>query len=202
MNTPIGKAIGNSLEILEVVDTLRNQGPSDLVELVAVQGGLLLHSVGKAETSAQGEEMIRETLCNGTALERFEMMLVHQNVKADVAAQLCSANYAVLPRSKYITVFRASSSGYVFDIDALVLGVACGALGGSRARASDIILPAVGMELLVSQGQLISEGQPWAKLHHEIKELPSDLESQLNNAITISYSPSIEAQTRILEVMD
>jgi len=74
-------------------------------------GGLLLHSVGKAETSAQGEEMIRETLCNGTALERFEMMLVHQNVKADVAAQLCSANYAVLPRSKYITVFRASSSG-------------------------------------------------------------------------------------------
>ena len=92
--------------------------------------------------------------------------------------------------------------GYVFDIDALVLGVACGALGGSRARASDIILPAVGMELLVSQGQLISEGQPWAKLHHEIKELPSDVESQLNNAITISYSPSIEAQTRILEVMD
>ena len=131
MDTPIGMAVGNSLEVLEVVDTLRNQGPADLVELVAVQGntrkqrldlevaiisivltgGLLLHSVGKAESSAQGEEMIRETLRSGTALKRFETMLIHQNVKADIAAKLCSADTKVLPKARYVTLFPAPSSG-------------------------------------------------------------------------------------------
>jgi len=203
MDTPIGMAVGNSLEILEVVDTLRNQGPADLVELVAVQGGLLLHSVGKAESSAKGEEMIRETLSNGSALKRFETMLIHQNVRPELAAKLCSANYDVLPRAQYCTLFLAPTSGYVFDIDALMLGVACGALGASRARASDIILPAVGVELLVSQGQLISEGQPWARLHHEIEQLPYDIESQLKNAITVNYSPPpTDTKTRLLEVVD
>jgi len=201
MDTPIGMAIGNSLEIIEVVNTLRNQGPEDLIELVAVQGGLLLHSVGKAVSSSEGEEIIRETLRNGTALKRFEAMLIHQNVKADVAADLCSAKDNVLAKSLYITIFKAPSSGYVSDIDALALGVACGALGASRARASDVILPAVGIELLVKQGQQIGEGQPWARLHHEVKQLPLDLELQLKEAITITYSQPEVQNSRILEVI-
>ena len=91
--------------------------------------------------------------------------------------------------------------GYVSDIDALALGIACGALGASRARASDVILPAVGIELLVKQGQQICEGQPWARLHHEVKQLPLDLESQLKEAITITYSQPEVQNSRILEVI-
>ena len=70
-----------------------------------------MHSVGKAVSSSEGEEIIRETLRNGTALKRFEAMLIHQNVKADVAADLCSAKDNVLAKSLYITVFKAPSSG-------------------------------------------------------------------------------------------
>lgn len=88
------------------------------------------------------------------------------------------------------------------DIDALTCGVICGALGAARARTSDAILPAVGIELLVRPGQPLSEGQPWARLHHESLELPADLWNNLHNAIVVGPIQEISSEpSRILEII-
>lgn len=129
MDVPIGMAIGNSLEVMEVIETLRGKGPADLVELVKIQGtsffktsckltntytipytgGLLLNSVGRTDAS-KGQQLIEETLHNGAALACFEKMLVHQNVDVRLAADLCSGGYQ-LTRAKYVTAILSPLSG-------------------------------------------------------------------------------------------
>lgn len=80
---------------------------------IAGPGALLLHSVGRA-TVEEGQQMIEEVLCDGSALARFEKMLIHQNVDPQLAAELCSGAQ-VLPRSKYVTPLVAPSSGESLD---------------------------------------------------------------------------------------
>ncbi|XP_046652473.1 thymidine phosphorylase-like [Daphnia pulicaria] len=201
MDVPIGMAIGNSLEVMEVIETLRGKGPADLVELVKIQGGLLLNSVGRTDVS-KGQQLIEETLHNGAALACFEKMLVHQNVDVRLAADLCSGGYQ-LTRAKYVTAIHSPLSGRVLDIDALACGSVCGALGAARARASDEILSAVGIELLVTVGQSITQGQPWANLHHEEQSVASDLLVKLQNAVVVGNAPhaTLAPTTRILEIV-
>lgn len=110
MDVPIGTAIGNSLEVIEVVQTLRGFGVADLIELVQVQGGLLLWSAGKAQTAQHGQEMIAQVLDDGSALECFKQMLIQQDVDAQLAADLC-AGKPVLARSKYVTPILSPSDG-------------------------------------------------------------------------------------------
>lgn len=202
MDTPIGRAVGNTLEINEVVETLRGQGVADLTNLIEVQGGLLLWSVGKADSAEKGQEMIRRVLNNGTALMCFEQMLVQQEVDPQLAADLCSG-VPVLPQAKYVSQIRAPCTGYVIDIDALAIGVVCGSLGAGRARTIDGILPAVGLELLVHLGQHVTEGEPWAELHHECPEVPASLWANLHNSIVVGpLQPDMtNATNRILEVI-
>lgn len=207
MDAPIGMAVGNTLEVLESIQTLRGDGPADLVELVKVQGGLLLQSAGVVGDVEMGEQLIEDSLKNGTALDRFQRMLVMQGVDAQLANDLCSGIVGVLPASRYVTPLFAPVSGRVLDIDALACGTVSGALGAARARASDAVLPAVGIELLAVPGQSVSQGQVWAKLHHETSPVPDDLLDKLNRAIVIGSvivndAKAQKTATRILEVIE
>lgn len=106
----------------------------------------------------------------------------------------------------YVYVFiDVIKKGWVQDIDALTCGVVSGALGAARARTSDAILPAVGIELLVRPGVPVKEGQPWAHLHTESLEVPSDLWTSLHNAIVVGpHQPvsSCKTPSRILEIIN
>lgn len=84
----------------------------------------------------------------------------------------------------------------------MACGSVCGALGAARARASDEILSAVGIELLVTVGQSITQGQPWAKLHHEEQSVASELLIKLQNAIVVGEaSDAFLSSSRILEIV-
>jgi len=85
----------------------------------------------------------------------------------------------------------------------LAIGVVCGTLGAGRARTIDGILPAVGLELLVHLGQHVTEGEPWAELHHECPEVPAPLWANLHNSIVVGTAqPDMTNSTnRILEVI-
>ena len=112
MDTPLGMAVGNSLEVIEAIETLRGNGPADLIELVVAEGGLVLQLAGRVDSLEQGKEQISATLQNGTALDTFEKMLVSQNVAADVAHELCRGDVLkVLPTAKYVTPLVAPSTG-------------------------------------------------------------------------------------------
>lgn len=98
--------------------------------------------------------------------------------------------------------------GTVLDIDALACGWVCGALGAARSRASDPILPGVGLELLVTVGHPIEKGQAWANLHHDSLPVAGDLMLKLQNAIVVATPTqsntilSLRTRSRILEIVD
>lgn len=86
------------------------------------------------------------------------------------------------------------------DLDALSIAQVCGALGAARARASDVILPGVGLVLKVSVGNSVNEGDTWAELHHD-GQVPPALLEKLNSSIVIgSELPAVQS-TRILEII-
>ncbi|XP_069764130.1 thymidine phosphorylase [Narcine bancroftii] len=89
MDNPIGKRIGNSLEVIESIECLKGKGPKDLEELVTCLGGHLLHLCGKAGSFKAGEKDIKNALQNGCALGKFQAMLVAQGVTPDLARALC-----------------------------------------------------------------------------------------------------------------
>ncbi|KAF4532869.1 hypothetical protein B566_EDAN001472, partial [Ephemera danica] len=99
MDAPIGRTVGNALEVAEALDCMHGRGPEDLLELVTTLGGALLQMQGKAETLAEGQALISAALESGRALACFETMLRCQGVGEDVARQLCRGDmWAVLPR--------------------------------------------------------------------------------------------------------
>lgn len=202
MENPIGRMIGNSLEVVESVQTLRGNGPADLVELVVLEGGHLLATNGNAETPEAGMQRIRDVLSNGQALACFQKMVALQGAGLEVAEKLCSDPWSVLPSAPHKTPVPAQSSGYITAIDAMALALVASSLGAGRARADDVLNMEVGIQLIQQVGEAVTEGEPWLIVHHNTPEKLSD-ESivALRDACTIGTEKPAPS-SRLLEVVE
>ncbi|KAK9508231.1 hypothetical protein O3M35_007936 [Rhynocoris fuscipes] len=134
MNDPIGRAVGNALEVKEVVACLKGAGPKDLLELVSHLGGELLEMCGKASTVQQGAQMILDVIGNGEALERFKKMCIWQGVSEQHAQDLCDEKFGtcLVEPASHIEKFHAKQSGWVRNIDGLPVAKICWELGSGR----------------------------------------------------------------------
>ncbi|KAM9402709.1 thymidine phosphorylase-like isoform 1-T2 [Salvelinus alpinus] len=114
MNCPIGRCVGNTLEVMESLECLKGRGPDDILELVTSLGGLLLWMIGRAGSLEEGKKVISKTLQNGEALEKFQNMMIGQGVTSQIAASLCSTNadyYSILRRAHYQTELETEGHG-------------------------------------------------------------------------------------------
>lgn len=91
--------------------------------------------------------------------------------------------------------------GFIADLDAMAITYVCGALGAARARASDAILPAVGLELKTKVGDPIEKGQVWAEMQHECQEIPVVLRRKLEASIVIEQALRTVTTSRIIEMI-
>jgi len=201
MDTPLGFAAGNALEVLESVETLRGYGPADLEELVCVQGGILLHATGLVESIEEGANRIHDSLLDGTALEKFEQMCIAQGVTASVFQTERSLLDAIglLDPTLNSTEFKTTQHGYVADIDAMALGQVVLELGGGRLNLGDDIDHCVGFVLDAHIGSMLENGDPWITIYH--RESLSNSHSQLvSNAITLDES-LVESPQRIIDIL-
>jgi len=96
MQSPLGRAVGNSLEVGEALDCLHGRGARDLRELVCVEAGMVLVSAGRADTLDRAKQTVEAVLDSGAALAKFETMLVCQGVQPGLAARLCHQDNHVL----------------------------------------------------------------------------------------------------------
>ncbi|KAM9292957.1 thymidine phosphorylase [Morus bassanus] len=171
MDEPLGRCVGNSLEVLEALECLDGGGPPDLRELVTALGGLLLWQCGLAGAAEQGRERLGQALDDGSALRTFEAMLGAQGVPPDTAQCLCTGTpdqrRQVLGQARICEELLAPSGGWVQQVEALPLAHVLHELGAGRVRAGDPINPRVGAEVLVAVGQHLREGEPWLRLHHD-----------------------------------
>jgi len=195
MDCPLGSAIGNAIEIVESIETLRGNGPSDLEELVCAQGGALLEMVGIVEDFESGSIAILDALHDGSALERFIEMAVTQGVDPLVfeSEHMLYRSLGLLDPELNETELKCNSEGHVIHIDALALALAALDLGAGRKEVTDTIDHAVGILVEVDIGESVNYGQTWVTIHHRGK-LSEDLISRVQNALEIGNETEPESR--------
>lgn len=160
MDQPLGKAIGNSLEVAESILVLQGEGPEDVIELTLDLVSEMLVLAGLEPTKASAKARARLTLGSGAAFERFCKMVEKHGGERRLLEQPHR-----LPKSKYRVEVLAQKAGYLTDIEPLLLADVARSLGAGRRRASDPIDPAVGVVIACEIGQYVEKGEPLCTLH-------------------------------------
>ncbi|MEO0202803.1 MAG: thymidine phosphorylase [candidate division WOR-3 bacterium] len=177
MDQPLGRAIGNSLEVRESIDTLKGKGPEDLVELTLKIGAYMLYIVKVVNSVEEGYNKLKENLYNGEGLRKMRQM---------IEAHGGDWNYIFseeFTRTKYIYQIRSSTSGYISQIDTYTIGLAAQILGAGRSKIEEQIDHKVGIIVHKKLGEKVDEGDV-------IFEIRANDEQKMNQAIEmleISY---------------
>jgi pyrimidine-nucleoside phosphorylase len=161
MDQPLGRAVGNALEIREAVATLRGEGPEDFVELVLGSAAHLLALSDLGVDADEGRRRAEAAIASGSAFERYELW---------IAAQGGDPALEVLPRAPFVAEAFAPSDGFVREISATHVGVTALSLGAGRLQKDDTIDHAVGVLCLAKRGDRVETGQPLAEVHARTKD--------------------------------
>ena len=185
MSQPLAPALGNALEVAEVMKALTGEANGPLVTLSAALGGVVLASAGLAGDVQEGADRIAATLRDGRAAERFGRMIAAQGGPLRFAEDWAR----FLPEANVIREVGAPGPGYVAAIDGEALGLAVVALGGGRQVESDMIDPAVGLSRMVRLGDKVEKGLPLATIHAAREDAAQRAEAAVRRAITLAETP-------------
>jgi len=161
MDQPLGKMIGNALEVVEVLEVLRGGGPADLRELCLELAGWMLHLGGVAKTVAEGRQQSANLISSGKSLEKFRQMIELQGGDPRV---LDDARH--FPQALHTMPVASARAGYIASMQCEQIGTACVILGGGRERKEDSIDPAVGIVLHKKVGDRVAQGETLATIHY------------------------------------
>ncbi len=195
MNQPLGKTIGNALEVKEAILTLRNQGDADFTELCLVAASILLVQAEIAATYEEGYNLAQQALVSGKAYEKALQWIEYQQGNIDVIKDLDQ-----LPTAAHTWTLRASSTGYLKDIHTQNLGLLSMYLGGGREKVDDIIDYAVGLEIEAKVGDLVNLGDPLCVVHYN-GELSVEHQTFAQSCFEFSET-KVEKPPLILKVID
>ncbi|MFQ6860720.1 MAG: pyrimidine-nucleoside phosphorylase [Beduini sp.] len=186
MNEPLGNAIGNSLEVMEAIQCLNGQGPSDLLELCLNAGSHMLVQAGITDTVEEGKEKLQEQIKNGQALNKLKEMVAYQH--GDTSYIDDPQKFLLAP---YKIAVASPKSGYVQEMDSLILGEVCMMLGGGRKTKADTIDHGVGLVLNKKTGDAVELGEPLLYMYSNHKDI-----LELEDMVIKSYVISSEKTER------
>ena len=181
MGQPLGRTVGNAIEVREAVETLQGVGPADLLELCVSLGALLLEAGGVIGDLAGARRKLEDSIKDGSALAKFREMVEAQGGDSAVVDDL-----SLLPAAAHNHAILAEESGFVTAIHARAIGEAAGLLGAGRQRKDDVLDLAAGIVLLRKIGDPIEAGEPLAELHANDPSRFNAVEIRLRDAFTIS----------------
>ena len=179
MDEPLGRAVGNALEVQEAIDTLRGEGPADLTELSIQLGGRMLVAGQRVDTVEEGRLRIREAMESGRALDVFRQLIEAQGGDASVVD-----DFSLFAQADYEEDVLAKRDGYVTHIVANEIGLASMKLGAGRATKDDQIDPAVGIVLHKKVGDAVCQGEPIATVYAQSEHVAPSV-AQIEQAYTI-----------------
>lgn len=159
MEEPLGHLIGNGLEVYEAIQTLKGEGPSDVLEISLVIGAQLLIDANLATNLVEARQMLEKTIKNGQALEKLREMVIYQGGDVSYIDEPTK-----LFTNKTVDVL-ANESGYVETINASSIGMAASRLGAGREHKDDVINLGVGIDLKVKIGDQVKKGDVLATLY-------------------------------------
>jgi pyrimidine-nucleoside phosphorylase len=165
MEQPLGRAIGNALEIRECIEFLNGRTAEDLETVSIALAAHMIRLGGGARTIAQASRLAYEAVSKGTAADRFRQIIREQDGDDRVMD-----NPDLLPRAEHVLQFTARSKGFVTRCDAKLLGLASNALGAGRSKMEDKIDPAVGLYLKKKLGDAVARGETLCEIHWNEEE--------------------------------
>lgn len=160
MNEPLGRYVGNSLEVYEAIMCLSGQGDKKLMEVSKTLAAYMVLLAGNAENVEAAMKMVEEVIDNGKAMKKLVEFVAAQG--GDVGYIL---NPELLPKGEVVLEFKATVSGYVQQIQTEMIGKACLCLGGGRRTKEDVISPGVGLYLNKKIGEYVEAGQAIATIY-------------------------------------
>lgn len=160
MDQPLGRAVGNSLEVREAIDTLRGEGPADFKEVVFALGSQMLMLAGRAADEKEARALMEGVIEDGSALDKFA-----QFVRAQGGDAAPVYDTSLLPVAGKTLEVTAKESGYVHRILAEDIGIACMTLGGGRETKESAIDLSVGIILEKKNGDAVSAGEVLATIY-------------------------------------
>lgn len=181
MSQPLGKTVGNALEVREAVETLKGEGPSDLQELCICLAGKMLElaGTGNSETCL---ERARSSIESGKALEKFVEMVRSQGGDPEVV----SAGKKKLPRASIMKEVLSQEAGYIASIDTEGVGFVAMMLGAGRRNKDDKVDPAAGIEIFKKVGNYVEKREVIGVLHTNLEEVVEPAAGKLFSAYRIS----------------
>lgn len=160
MDQPLGFAVGNILEVEEAINTLKGKGPKDLFDLCLTLGSRMVMLAGKAATAEEAENMLKETITSGAAIEKFK-----EFIKAQGGEIACIDNTELFPKAKFVVPVIAEKAGVVKKIHAQNIGIVAMELGAGRATKESEIDLSVGIVLGKKRGDKVETGDVLAYIH-------------------------------------
>ena len=184
MNQPLGKCVGNSLEIKEVIETLKGNGPDDLNEICISSGAIMLEQA-KICDRKEGRKRLEESLKNGKAFEYFKLFVKYQG--GDVSYVENPEKFEV---SKNLIEIKSKEEGYIKTIKAMTIGLASMKLGGGREQLDDVIDMSAGIVLNKKVGDHVNKDELLCTLHtNKSKDVYEEIVKFVESAYIIQKDP-------------
>ncbi len=180
MDQPLGRAVGNSLEVIESIDILRGEGPEDATMVTLELVAEMLDVAGQVTDRQETIDELRGYLDDGTALEIFADLIEDQGGDPEVCR-----DPSRLPTASETTEFTAQQSGYITSINAEEVGIAAMELGAGRETKDDTIDHAVGLVFNRKRGDGVDEGDSILTIHYNDSDDLEDVERRLREAIIV-----------------
>jgi len=187
MDVPLGKMVGNSLEVLEAIETLKGNGPEDFTELCLNLSAWMCHLAEKG-TFEECLKLAKESLDNGAALNKFRQFVEYQGGNPDVVER----PYDVLPMTNDVIEFKTEMEGYITSIDTEKIGIASNHLGAGRKTKEDTIDYSVGIEIVSKVGDYVRPGDTIAKMYVSQKSEIEEAKELLKKSYVISQEKPLE----------
>jgi pyrimidine-nucleoside phosphorylase len=185
MDEPLGKAIGNSLEVKEAIEVLTGKGPEDLRELCLYIGSLILVLAKKVKDQDEGIKLLREVLDNNLAYNKFVELVEYQGGNVDQVR-----NPELLPKSNYLLEVKSEMEGYVTSIDAEKIGICALKLGAGRETMDSAIDRSVGIVLNKKVNDKVAFGETLAYIHANDMDKAREAEKEIKSIYRINKKPN------------
>ncbi len=170
MDQPLGRAVGNALEVKEALDILKALAPDDVIELTLKLGAYMLYAANVVKSVEEGYKKVKENLYNREGLRKFRQMI---EAHGGDWSYIESDDFI---RTKYIYQIRASTTGTISQFDTYTVGLAAQILGAGRSKVDDVIDHKVGILVYKKVGEIVEEGDV-------IFEIRANDERKLNQAV-------------------
>ena len=180
MDEPLGLAVGNNLEVIEAINTLKGNGPKDLTELCIKAGAIMLLQAKICTSFEEGEKLLQSKIENGEAFKKFVEFVEAQG--GDITYVL---NTSKFEKAKYEIIINSNKSGYITKIDALEIGEFAMKLGAGREKIEDKIDYSAGIILSKKIGDFVNSGDELCKIYTN-KENYEEIIKEIKNSFIIS----------------